>query len=63
MYFYKQGDTQSLEKIKSKTQVALKICKRLVRDINEIIDDESKNAMQLISAKEWEIISSDDLSV
>jgi hypothetical protein len=33
-----------------------------VRDINEIIDDESKHAMRLISEKEWEIISRDDLS-
>jgi hypothetical protein len=62
MYFYKTSDAQSLEKLKEKASVAIKICKRLVRDINEIIDDESKNAMQLISAKEWEIISSDDLS-
>jgi hypothetical protein len=34
----------------------------MMRDINEMIDDESKHAMRLISDKEWEMISRDDLS-
>jgi tubulin monoglycylase TTLL3/8 len=40
------------------------VCKRKVKDINELIDETTKGAVmpRLVSDREWEILSSDDLS-
>ena len=37
-----------LENIKQKATISLQICERKVRDINEIIDDKTKNVFQLV---------------
>ena len=62
MNFYKLKDFESLEKLKKRTEVALSVCERKIRDMNEVIDDEQKLVVRLISKKEWDILSADELS-
>lgn len=51
----------AIEDMRIKASVALDVCTRRIRDLNEIIDDHSKEPFLLVSDKEWEILSSDEL--
>lgn len=60
--YYKLKDEPNLEIIRPRAEVALNVCERKIKDIDEIIDDENKFNLRLISKKEWDILSADELS-
>ncbi|KAL4480394.1 hypothetical protein ABPG74_020910 [Tetrahymena malaccensis] len=57
MYFEKDQD---IEKIKKQAVIAFNVCERKMKELDEIIDD--PNSIQLITKKEWNILSADELT-
>ncbi|KRX01880.1 hypothetical protein PPERSA_05719 [Pseudocohnilembus persalinus] len=58
MRMYKDKD-QTLDEILEQAKVALLVCQRKIRDLDDIIDDQNPHC--LINQKEWEILSKDEL--
>lgn len=61
IHLYKQKNQVLLDKIRAQTEVALTVCQRMLQDINDIIDQQKMPP--IITQKEWDILSKDDLNV
>ncbi|CAD8172525.1 unnamed protein product [Paramecium octaurelia] len=61
LHLFKKKDANLIEKIKPQAIVALSVCRKMLQDINELIDQQKQTAV--ITQKEWDILSKDDLNV